>query len=120
MSPAQATPLILPAPGPDGGGPAAAATTAIAAIAARSPLREDMDAHQVARILGFRVVCSRRKVEVYDEKAVIAAGLTLSKPRLDYTRIARCLELGQTVVGARLTGFEYVLRPSEDAEFQGE
>ncbi len=100
------TPLIVLAPGPDGGGPAAAATPA---IAARSPFRENADAHRVALAFGFKLVRAYPKIEIYDEKALIAAGLTVSKPKLDYARIGRLLDLGQIVEGARLSGFEYVL-----------
>jgi hypothetical protein len=102
-----ATASAFLAPAPDGGGADAAATPR------RSPLSEDSAAHQVAESLGFEVVRSYRGIEIYDERALIAAGLTVTKPKLDYSRIGKMLEAGIPVEGARWRGFEYVLRGSE-------
>jgi hypothetical protein len=80
----------------------------MAALAVRSLFCENSAAHQVAESCGFEVIRSYRAVEILDEPALVAAGY-LAKPKLDMRKIARDLEAGLQVEGARLKGFEYVL-----------
>ena len=80
---------------------------------ARSPLQEDSAAHQVAQSLGFELVRRYRAIEVTDAKALEAAGFTVKKPKLDFSRIAAALERGEPCEGARWRGVEYVLRGAE-------
>ena len=69
---------------------------------------EDCHACRIARSLGFELV-RRRAIEITDEKALAAAGLT--RPRPDYRKISAALEAGEPVEGAKWRGVEYVLRP---------
>jgi len=77
-------------------------------MTAPSPFLEDSAAHEVAELMGFEVLRSYRAVEILDEAALIAAGY-VTKPKLDVRKIARDLQAGLQVEGARLKGWEYVL-----------
>lgn len=77
----------------------------------RSPFEEDQDAGQVARRLGFTITRRYNAIDVYDEKALAAAGFTVSKPKPDFGKIAEALHDGREVPGARFRSIEYVLRP---------
>ncbi len=81
-----------------------------------TPFCEDSAAHEVAESLGFIVARSYRAIEILDEATLIAAGYASKKPKLDMRKIARDLEAGLQVEGARLKGFEYVLRAAEEQE----
>lgn len=79
----------------------------------RTPLAEDTAAHQVAAALGFQLVRRYQAIDVYDEKALEAAGFTSTKPKPDFARISKALNAGEAVEGARFRTMEYVLRPRE-------
>jgi len=74
----------------------------------RSLLQEDSAAHQVAERLGFDLVRRFRSIDIYDEAAIKAGGFLISKPKPDYARIAKALDAGEEVAGARWkNGTEY-------------
>ena len=77
----------------------------------RSLFAEDTAAHQVAAALGFELQRRYRKIEISDERAVLAAGYVSKKPKPDYGAISAALDAGLEVPGARFGECEYVLRP---------
>lgn len=83
-------------------------------MADRSPFTENSLAHELAEALGMTVKYASRSIEIVDAKSVIAAGFELppsKEPRVDYAKLRRYLEAGGEVSGAKLGGFEYVIRP---------
>lgn len=81
----------------------------------RSPFAEDAAAHQVAAALGFELERRYRKIEITDERAVLAAGYVSKKPKPDYAAISAALDEGREVPGAKFAECQYVLKPRVSA-----
>jgi hypothetical protein len=77
---------------------------------AGSPFLEDAAVCRLAENLGL-VLSRYDAIEITDEKAIAAAGMTCQKP--DYSRIRKALRDGVDVPGARVRGVEYILRPAK-------
>lgn len=72
-----------------------------------APFEEDDAVCRVAESLGLEL--SRYDaIEITDEAAIAAAGMTCQKP--DYSRIRKALRDGVDVPGVRVRGVEYILR----------
>ncbi len=82
----------------------------------RTPYAEDTDAHRLAAALGFMVKARYQTVEVYDPDALAAAGFVKLEPKPEYRKIAKAIEEGLAVPGARLGAIEYILHamPEQD------
>lgn len=78
---------------------------------ARSPFEEDTAAHQLADRFGFRMVRRYRAIDVFDQRALAAAGYTAVKESPDFALISRALDEGLEVPGAGWRCTEYILRP---------
>ncbi len=75
-----------------------------------APFEEDDAVCRVAESLGLEL--SRYEaIEVTDEGALVAAGMTCQKP--DYQKIRKALREGEDVPGVRVKGIEYILRRPE-------
>jgi hypothetical protein len=73
-----------------------------------APFEEDLAVCHLAESLGLELA-RYDAIEITDEKAIAAAGMTCQKP--DYSRIRKALRDGVEVPGARVRGVEYILRP---------
>jgi hypothetical protein len=84
-----------------------------------TPFALDCAAVAIAERAGLRIE-RRMSIEITDQAALAAAGLTVTKEAPDYGRLRRLLADGANVPGAQLAGVEYVLRPSGGAAQNGE